>query len=217
MAADEYDDDAQPPGPDPALRRLDRFVGTWEVRGRTLDAEEDNVSGRLTFEWLPGGFFLQQRVELNFMGFDIAGLEVIGYDPATGKFPSTVFASMIGVPIPYEYDVQGDRVTIRTELAGGATFTGIMGRGRLLDVGRMEAGPGEGRSRQRRLRHQRHAGELAHPDHRRSAWPPILTNRSPHPGSSPGSIGERPQSEGRGSRPVQGRPPADGPGEGGGP
>ena len=54
----------------------------------------------------------------------IAALEVIGYDPATEKFPSTVFASMIGVPIPYEYDVQGDRVTIRTELAGGATFTG---------------------------------------------------------------------------------------------
>ena len=123
MAADEYDNNAQPPGPDPALRRLDRFVGTWEVRGRTLDAQEDNVSGRLTFEWLPGGFFLQQRVAMNFVGFDIGALEVIGYDPATGKFPSTVFASMIGVPIPYEYDVQGDHVTIRTELAGGATFT----------------------------------------------------------------------------------------------
>ena len=96
-------------------------MGTWDVRGRT-DAEEDNVSGRLAFEWLTGGFFLQQRVQLNFVGLDIAALEVIGYDPATGKFPSTVFASMIGVPIPYEYE--GDRVTIRTELAGGATFTG---------------------------------------------------------------------------------------------
>jgi len=119
MAADEYDTTARPPEPDPALRRLDRFVGTWEVRGRTLDVEQDNVSGRLTFEWLPGGFFLQQRVQLSFMGYDIAGLEVIGYDP------STVFASMVGVPIPYEWDVQGDRVTIRTELAGGATFTGM--------------------------------------------------------------------------------------------
>ena len=75
MAADEYDATAQPPGPDPALRRLDRFVGTWDVRGRTLDAEEDNVSGRLAFEWLTGGFFLQQRVHLNFMGVDIAALE----------------------------------------------------------------------------------------------------------------------------------------------
>jgi hypothetical protein len=124
MSSNEYEGATMPPGPDPALRRLDRFVGTWEVSGRTLGAEEDNVSGRLSFEWLSGGFFLQQRVELDFMGLDVRGLEIIGYDPATGKFPSTVYSNMTGVPIPYEYDVQGDRVTIRTELAGGATFTG---------------------------------------------------------------------------------------------
>jgi hypothetical protein len=124
MASNEYEQGGQLPGPDPALRRLDRFVGTWEVTGRTLDSEADNVSGRLTFEWLPGGFFLQQRVQLNFAGLDIQGLEVIGYDAGTGRFPSTVYSNLAGRPIPYEYDVQGDRVTIRTELGGGATFTG---------------------------------------------------------------------------------------------
>jgi hypothetical protein len=46
---------ALPPRPDPALKRLERFVGTWNVTGRTLDAEQDNVSGRFTVEWLPGG------------------------------------------------------------------------------------------------------------------------------------------------------------------
>lgn len=116
--------DMQPPGPDPALDALEMFVGTWDVTGRTLGAEEDNVSGRLHFEWLPGKFFLQQRVELEFAGFSIAALEVIGYDPTTGKYPSTVFASMMGQPIPYEYDVDGRSFTIRTELAGGATYTG---------------------------------------------------------------------------------------------
>jgi hypothetical protein len=115
---------ALPPGPDPALKRLERFVGTWNVTGRTLDAEEDNVSGRFTFAWLPGGFFLQQRTELDFAGYQVQGLEVIGYDPATDRFPSTVYSSMVGVPIPYEYDVQGDQVRIRTELNGGATYTG---------------------------------------------------------------------------------------------
>jgi hypothetical protein len=54
-----------PPGPDPALKRLERFVGTWQIRGRTLDTEEDNVTGQTTFEWLSGGFFLQQRSQLN--------------------------------------------------------------------------------------------------------------------------------------------------------
>jgi Protein of unknown function (DUF1579) len=115
---------ALPPGPDPALKRLERFVGTWKVTGRTLDATQDNVSGRFSFEWLPGGFFLQQRTELDFAGYQVQGLEVIGYDPATDKFPSTVYSSMVGVPIPYEYDIQGDQVTIRTELNGGATYRG---------------------------------------------------------------------------------------------
>jgi hypothetical protein len=123
----ENDGAQMPPGPDPALKRLDRFVGTWEARGRTLDSPEDNVSGRLTFEWLPGGFFLQQHVELNFAGYEVKGLEVIGYDPATGKFPSTVSSNLVGFPIPYEYDLQDDRVTIRTEFAGGATYTGAFG------------------------------------------------------------------------------------------
>ncbi len=45
----------QPPRPDPALKLLDRFVGTWDMKGRTLESEVDNVNGRTTFEWLPGG------------------------------------------------------------------------------------------------------------------------------------------------------------------
>lgn len=112
------------PGPDPALRRIDVLVGTWNVTGRTLDAADDNVSGRISFEWLPGGFFLQQRIELDFMGFPIRGLEIIGYDPARDVFPSTVYSSMVGVPLAYEWDVRGNDVTIRTEFGGGATYTG---------------------------------------------------------------------------------------------
>lgn len=129
MASEDYDQAGQLPGPDPALRRLDRFVGTWKMQGRTLDAAEDDVFGETSFEWLPGGFFLQQRSRLDFMGLDVRGTEIIGYDPETGRFPSTVYSNLIGTPIPYEYDVQGDRVTIRTELAGGATFTGTFAEG----------------------------------------------------------------------------------------
>lgn len=123
------DDNAQaqgPPSPDPELKRLDFFVGTWSMKGRTLGASEDNVSGQTTFEWLPGGFFLQQRESLDFAGYQIQGLEIIGYDPATGTFPSTVYASMIGVPIPYRYEIRGNEVKITTELGGGATFHGTV-------------------------------------------------------------------------------------------
>lgn len=112
------------PSPDPALRRLDPLIGTWRLRGRTLGSSEDNVSARATFEWLPGGFFLKQTFEAEFAGMPIASLEVIGYDPASDTFPSTVYSSLVGVPIPYRYEVRGRDVTITTDLAGGARMTG---------------------------------------------------------------------------------------------
>jgi hypothetical protein len=123
--ADEREptEQAGPPQPDPALRRLDRYVGTWALKGRTLDSQVDNVSGTTTFEWLPGGFFLQQHITLNFAGYEIDGLELIGYDPATGTFPSTVFANTFGTPIPYRWEVEGDVLKITTEMLG-ATFRG---------------------------------------------------------------------------------------------
>src|SRR5215207_3989249 len=98
----------QLPQPDPALKRLDRLVGTWELTGRTLDAQEDNITGRVVIEWMPGGFFLQQRGEMNFMGFKAHSLEILGYNPATDTFPATVYSSMGGVPLSYHWDVQGD-------------------------------------------------------------------------------------------------------------
>lgn len=69
----------QLPGPDPALKRLEKFVGTWD-------------------------------------------------DPTTGKFPSTVYSNLVGIPIAYEYDVQDNHFSIRTELAGGATFKGAFSK-----------------------------------------------------------------------------------------
>jgi hypothetical protein len=113
----------QPPAPDPALRQLDRFVGTWDMKGRTLGSDTDDVVGQTTFEWLPGGYFLTQRIKLNFSGYDVEGLEVIGYDSATGTFPSTVYPGMAGVPIPYRREIDGDELTSTTDVLG-ATFKG---------------------------------------------------------------------------------------------
>lgn len=112
------------PKPDPALKRLENFVGTWSIKGRTLSSKVDNVSAQTTFEWLPGKFFLKQTFEADFVDMKIHSLEIIGYDPATDTFPSTVYSSLVGVPIPYRYDVRGKDVTITTDLAGGAKMTG---------------------------------------------------------------------------------------------
>lgn len=114
----------QMPQSDPALKRLESLVGTWILKGRTLDSEVDNFSGQTTFEWLPGGFFLKQTFKANFMGKEIQSLELIGYDPASDAFPSTVYSSLFGVPIAYKYDVRDNEVIITTDLSGGAKMMG---------------------------------------------------------------------------------------------
>lgn len=114
----------QLPQPDLALKRLELFVGTWEIKGRTLDSEVDNIFAQTTFEWLPGGFFLKQTFEADFRGMLIQSLELIGYDPASDTFPSTVFSNLVGMPLPYRYDVKGKDITITTAIGGGAKMTG---------------------------------------------------------------------------------------------
>src|SRR5688500_7469512 len=81
------------PTPHPRLREFERFIGTWDMAGRTDGSEADNVRARATFEYLPGGFFVVQRFKADFDGMPIESLEVIGYDPASDTFPSTVYAN----------------------------------------------------------------------------------------------------------------------------
>ena len=122
--ADNNSQPQQPPQPDPALKRLEPLVGTWDITGRTLDSEDDNISGRTTFESLPGGFFLQQRIEMNFMGFKIQSLELIGYDPSTRAFSSNAYSNMAPFALPYKWDLQDN--VLRISMEGAANFEGTL-------------------------------------------------------------------------------------------
>jgi hypothetical protein len=113
------------PQPDPALRRLDRLVGRWSMEGNLVDSDEKIIKGETEFRWLPGGFFLEQRGRIDFMGQQIDALELIGYDPETDTFPSTVFSGFSPTPLPYRWDVRGDDVTISVSYDPlNATFSG---------------------------------------------------------------------------------------------
>jgi hypothetical protein len=89
---DDGNTDAQaygrPPVPNPDLRSLDRLVGTWELSG--------DVRGTVTYEWMEGGFFLLQRVELEQQdGQRITGIEVIGHERPFGAEPSEEIRSRL--------------------------------------------------------------------------------------------------------------------------
>jgi hypothetical protein len=101
------------PQPDPELRRLDRLIGTWSMKGHLIGSDEENIIGQSTYQWLEGGFFLQQDVEMDFAGMlKIKSRELIGYDPETKAFTSSVYSNLSPAPLPYKWDLQGNRLTI---------------------------------------------------------------------------------------------------------
>jgi Protein of unknown function (DUF1579) len=123
---DENQQAPQLPTPDPALRALDQFVGSWTMRGRLVGSDEDSISGRATYQWLEGGFFLQQDIELDFAGMlHVKSHELIGHDPETQAFSSLVFSNMSPTPLPYRWEVDGRRVKITVSHGPlDATFNG---------------------------------------------------------------------------------------------
>lgn len=102
--ADETNDQQQPPQPNPALRSLDRLVGTWNVSG-------PDIHGQVTFEWMEGGFFLVQHVDLEHGGNKIKGTEYIGYDEES-KVLRTHYFDSAGSILEYTYELHDDTLTI---------------------------------------------------------------------------------------------------------
>ena len=98
----------QPPQPNPDLKNLDILVGTWEMSG--------DVHGQVT-EWMAGGFFLIQRVDLGSQdGQRIKGIEIIGHERPFGAEPSedirSRFYSNMGDTLDYVYELEGNTLTI---------------------------------------------------------------------------------------------------------
>jgi hypothetical protein len=84
------------------------LVGTWEVSGGT--------QGQVTYEWLEGGFFLVQHVDLKQFGLNIKGIEVIGRLKPFGEEPGEEIKSRwydnMGNTLDYVYELDGDTLTI---------------------------------------------------------------------------------------------------------
>jgi hypothetical protein len=75
-----------------------------------------DVQGRVTFEWMEGGFFLIQRVDLGRPEHRIKGIEIIGHERPFGAEPSeeikSRFYSNTGDTLDYVYELEGDNLTI---------------------------------------------------------------------------------------------------------
>jgi hypothetical protein len=80
----------------------------WLARGRS----QGGAQGRATYEWMEGGFFLIQRVDLEQHGQKIKGIEIIGHERQFGGGPSedikSRFYSNTGDTLDYVYELEGD-------------------------------------------------------------------------------------------------------------
>ncbi|RKT56752.1 hypothetical protein [Saccharothrix australiensis] len=104
--------------PSAGLRALDRLVGTWAVTG--------GVEGTVRYEWMPGGFFLLQHVELTQSGQPVTGLEVIGnlrpFGEPVGADVVSRFYDSTGNTLDYTYELVGDTLTIWGGAKGSPAF-----------------------------------------------------------------------------------------------
>jgi hypothetical protein len=98
----------QPEQPHPDLKSLEKLVGTWELSGDT--------SGRITYEWMEGGFFLLQHMDFDHSGHRVKGLEVIGHLKPFGEEPSRDIKSRV-------YSSEGDSLDYVYELTGNTLMT----------------------------------------------------------------------------------------------
>lgn len=98
----------QIPQPNPDLETLNRLVGMWKISGE--------AEGTVTYEWMEGGFFLIQYVDLEQDGQRNKGLEIIGHVQPFGGEPSQDIKSRyydsMGNTIDYVYELEGDTLTI---------------------------------------------------------------------------------------------------------
>jgi hypothetical protein len=98
----------QKPRANPDLENLNRLVGAWKVSGE--------AQGTVSYEWMEGGFFLIQHVDLEQSGQRNKGIEIIGHEQQFGAEPSEDIKSRyydsIGNTFDYVYEVEGNILTI---------------------------------------------------------------------------------------------------------
>ncbi len=95
--------------PDAELRRLDKLVGRWELTG--------DASGTVSYEWMDGGFFLLQHLDIEQAGHAIKGMEVIGRllpfgAEAPGEEIRSRFYGEGGETYDYVYEISEDGKTL---------------------------------------------------------------------------------------------------------
>ncbi len=110
----------------PELDRLDIFIGKWINEGYTVatpEAPSVKITTSDVYEWMPGKFFVLHMAYGRIGIMDVGGVEILGYDPATGQYTTRFFDSR-GNITESSLSVDGDSWTWTGQTTGcAAVFT----------------------------------------------------------------------------------------------
>jgi hypothetical protein len=103
----------------PALERLDVFVGEWNIEITSMSFRTDSSAverGRTSFDWLEGGAFLIQHSEISATDFP-RSIAVIGPDDAAETY-SMLYSDSRGVSRIYRMTLSEETWTLWREFPG---------------------------------------------------------------------------------------------------
>lgn len=104
--------------PSTELKKLERLIGTWQLSGDT--------QGTVTYEWMDGGFFMLQKVDMILFGRPVKAIEIIGHLQPFGEQPSTAIHSRAfgsnGHTFDYVYELEDDTLMIWGGQKGSPAF-----------------------------------------------------------------------------------------------
>jgi hypothetical protein len=91
------------------------MVGVWGLEDQEAGSNRE-ITGRLRFEWMEGGFYLIHHVDVDYAGRKVNGIEYVGYDDRSDKLPS-YFSNegpgpFGGVAIEYVWEVDAGKLMI---------------------------------------------------------------------------------------------------------
>jgi hypothetical protein len=84
------------PAPTAGHKALEVFIGKWVTRGKTIAGSggpELGIFASDVYEWLPGRFFVLHTAYGRIGDVDVGGVEIIGYDQASGTYRTHFFDS----------------------------------------------------------------------------------------------------------------------------
>ena len=113
-----------PSNPSPSkLDALSFLVGKWSLRGRSVGAPDDNISGISETIWSADHEFLEQRSVIRLGVDEIHDLEIVGCRSDSDEFPAWVFTRGAPEPLRYSWRVEEGKL-VHEGL--GATFRGTI-------------------------------------------------------------------------------------------